>query len=249
MELHPSTPRGFSLRPEGCKDAMNLTYFPLLAIFVLVPRVSAQEREPVIRVEALSAFVWGEDSASGAISSSVQDPLTGKVMHKLSYSGIEVTARMGFEGIGTDVAGTLLNFTATIVNSTASIVSVRYGGISVDGQVVSPLLLVVPHKKPNKSDRQIKSNTTELLKMSCFVTGFLSDENYFSSDTTSRVLSVTPRNAMTVSTIVRDPRNYHSVRCSVDGCYPTGAMRYFIRVDEHDYVFVWPGQSAIYCGK
>jgi hypothetical protein len=108
---------------------------------------------------------------------------------------------------------------------------------------------VVPNKKSNKSDRRIKSNTAELQKMSCFVRGFLSDENYFSSDTLSRVLSVTPRNAMTVSTIVRDPRNYHSVQCSVAGCYPTGKMRYFIRVDEHDFVFVWPGQSAINCGK
>jgi hypothetical protein len=81
------------------------------------------------------------------------------------------------------------------------------------------------------------------------VTGFLSDENYFSADTSSRVLSITPRNAITVSTIVRDPRNYHSIQCSVGGCYPTGTIRYYIRVDEHDYVFVWPGQSAIYCGK
>lgn len=228
---------------------MNRASFFLIAIFVLVPRASEQEREPVIRVEALSAFVWGEDSASGAISSSVQDPLTGKVMHKLSYSGIEVTVRMGFETIGPDYAGSLLNFTTTIVNSTATIVSVRYGGIRVDEHVVSPLLLAVPGKKPNKPGRQSKSTPADLQKMSCFVTGFLSAENYFSAETASRVLSVTPRNAIAVSTIVRDPRNSHSLQCSVGGCYPKGTMRYYIRVDDHDYVFVEPGRSAIYCGK
>jgi len=196
----------------------------------------------------MSAFVWGDDSTSGAVSSTIQDPLTGNAIHTLSYAGIEVSSRIGFEGVSTADVGTFLSYTTTIVNSTDSTLSVRYGGISVDGHAASPLWVVPAGKKLNKKERESKPDVVELGKIHCFTSGFLSNDSFFSANASSQVLTVAPRSALTVSSVIRDPRRYHSVRCSVDGCHPTGTIRYFLRVDNKDYVFVWPGRSAVYCG-
>jgi hypothetical protein len=59
---------------------------------------------------------------------------------------------------------------------------------------------------------------------------------------------VTPKTALTVSFVTKDPRNY-SVRCSVEGCYPTGTMRYSVTINTTDFVFIWAGRAAAYCGK
>lgn len=94
----------------------------------------------------------GQDSPSGAVSAAIQDPLTGNAIHTLNYSGIEVSSRIGFEGVGPDGVGTFLNYTTAIVNTTDSPLSVRYGGISVDGHVASPLGVVLPGKKLSKKE-------------------------------------------------------------------------------------------------
>jgi hypothetical protein len=195
----------------------------------------------------MSAFVWGQDSTSGAVSSTVQDPLTGNAIHRLSYAGIQVSSRIGFERVGT-YQGTFLNYATTIVNSTDSTLSVRYGGISVDGHAASPLWIVPADKKLNKKERKSKPDAVELGKIHCFTSGFLSSDSFFSANSTSQILTVAPRTGLTVSSVIRDPRNYHSVLCSVEGCYPTGTIRYYLRVDNKDFVFVWPGRSAVYCG-
>jgi hypothetical protein len=196
----------------------------------------------------MSAIVWGQDSTSGAVSSTIQDPLTGTAIHRLSYAGIEVSSRIGFERVGTDQVGTFLNYATTIVNGTDSTLSVRYGGTSVDGHAASPLWIVPANKKLNKKERKSKPDAVELGAIHCFTSGFFPSDNFFSANATSQVLTVAPRTALTVSSAIRDPRNYHSVRCSVEGCYPTGTIRYYLRVDNKDFVFVWPGQSAVYCG-
>jgi hypothetical protein len=219
-----------------------------LAVFPLTPRVFGQDGVPIIKVEAKSAFVWGEDSRSGAVSSTVQDPLTGHAIHTLSYAGIEVSSRIGFERVSTDFLGTLLNYTTTIVNNTDATLAVRYGGISVDGHVASPLWVVPAGTKLSKKELKSKPGAVELGKIHCLTSGFISSDNFFSASTSSQVLSVAARTALMVSSIVRDPRRYHSVLCSVEGCYPTGTIRYYLTVDTKDYVFVWPGRSAIYCG-
>jgi hypothetical protein len=150
--------------------------------------------------------------------------------------------------------GNFLGYSTTIVNGTDSKISVRYGGAVVDGHLATPLSVVPQGKhfngseRTNKKDRDKVKDVVELGKMNCFSSDFLSSENFFSADAASKVLSVNPRAALTVSSVIRDPRNY-SVRCSADGCYPTGTMRYYIRVNSQDYVFVWPGRSAVYCGK
>lgn len=221
----------------------------VLAVFAFAPGVFGQDDGPVIRSEATSAFVWGQDSPSGAISSTMQDPRTGNAIHAMRYDGIEVSSRMGFERVGPNEAGIFLNYTATIVNGTDSTLSVRYGGISIDGHSASPAWVVPADKKFSKKERKSKPDAVELAKIQCLASGFLSGENLFSADASSHVLTVAPRSGLTVSSVIRDPRTYHSVLCSVEGCYPTGTIRYFVNVKNKDYVFVWPGRSAVYCGK
>jgi len=223
-----------------------------VSIFVLVlafiPSLFGQDGMPAIKAEVKIAFVWGEDSGSGAVSSTIQDPLTGNPIRRLSYAGIEVSSRMGFEGVSATEVGTFLNYTTTIVNGTDSTLAVRYGGISIDGRVVSLPWVILPGKKLNKRERKNKTNVVEPEKMQCFISGFVSTEHLFSADGASQTLTVSPKTALTVSSVIRDPRGY-SIRCSVEGCHPIGTVRYYLTVNSQDYVFVWPGRSAIYCGK
>src|SRR5438046_7735738 len=81
--------------------------------------------------------------------------------------------------------------------------------------------------------------------MQCFTSGFLSHDHLFSADGASQTLNVSPKTALTVSSVVRDLRSY-PLLCSVEGCHPVGTIRYYLTVNSQDYVFVWPGQSAIY---
>jgi len=218
-----------------------------VAVFAFGLGVFGQDDLPTFKAEAKSAFVWGEDAPEGAVSSTVQDPLTGNAIPKLSHGGIDVSSRMGFERAGVGQAGDFLNYTTTIVNGTGETLAVRYGGISVDGHPASPLSIVPANKHLNKKEGG-RSDVAELNKMNCFTSGFLADDNFFSANNLSQTLSVLPGNALTVSTVIRDLRSY-SVRCSVEGCHPTGTVRYYIKVNNLDYVFVRPGRSVTYCGK
>jgi hypothetical protein len=219
-----------------------------LALTVLVSSLAmfGQDDLPTFKTSARSAFVWGEDSPEGAVSSTVHDPLTGNVIAKLSHGGIAVSSRMGFEWVGLGQAGAFLNYSTTIVNDTDSTLSVRYGGVSVDGHPASPLSVVPSDKHLNKKEGHRRSQVAEIGKMNCFTSGFLPSDNFFSANTLSQVFSVLPGSALTVATVIRD---LYSVRCSLEGCYPTGTMRYYVRVNNLDYVFVQPGRSATYCGK
>jgi hypothetical protein len=220
----------------------------VLAVFAFTPGVFGQDGVPMIKAKVMSAFVWGEDSTSEAVSSTIQDPLTGNMIRTLSYAGIEVSSRIGFERVSTNEVGIFLNYTSTIVNSTDSTLSVRHGGISVDGRAASPLSVMPTGKKLNKKEHKSKPDAVERGKIHCLTSGFLSSDHVFSATFSSQVLTVAPRTALTVSSVIRDPRSSHSVLCSVEGCYPTGTIRYYLRVDNKDYVFVWPGRSAVYCG-
>jgi len=216
----------------------------LLAVFAFASCAFGQE----IKAEVVSAFVWGEDSPSGATSSAIRDPLTGHTIHKLNYGPIEVSSRIGFERVSADEVGTYLNYTTTIVNGSDATLSVRYGGISIDGRRVSLPSVIPLGKKPNKRKRGNKPSVLEPEKMQCFASGFLSFDHLFSAEVASEPLSVPPKSALTVSSVVLDPRSY-PLRCSVEGCHPIGTIRYYLTVNSQDYVFVWPGQSAVYCGK
>ena len=204
----------------------------------------AQDELPTFRAKVASTFVWGEDNNLGAISSSALDPVTGNTFHKLSHDGIDVSSRAGFERIGMGKTGELLNFTTTIVNNTPSDLSVRYSGSSVDGHAMAPLSVVFT--KNDLSKRESKE-VWELVKMHCFSNGFLSGHGNFFTNSTSQRFTVARSSAMTISFVTKDPRNY-SMRCSIEGCYPTGIMRFAVTVNTTDFVFVWRGRSMADCG-
>jgi len=229
-------------------NAMQKASLVAFSMFALSLGMFGQIETPIFKVEGKSAFVWGEDNLSGAVSSTVQDPLTGNAIYKLNYDGIEVSSRMGFEAVGNGEAGAFLNYTTTIVNGTDAELFVRYGGISVDGHSALPLWAVPSNQSRRKSKSKRKTDVVELSTMHCFTGGFLSSENFFSPNASSQVFAIAPGRSLTVSSVVRDPRHY-SLRCSVEGCFPTGAVRYYLKVNSRDYVFVWPGRSAIYCGQ
>jgi hypothetical protein len=224
---------------------MRLRLAVTLGVLVFASLTFAQDDLPIFRAEASSAFVWGEDKRSGAVSSIIQDPTTGHAIHKMSHGGIEVSSRAGFENIGVGAVGELLNFTTTVVNNTESDLSVHHGGVRVDGHTALPLALVLTSKGFKKRQRK---QVWELRKMSCFSTGFLSTHNFFSPAASSNVFTVAPKTALTVSFVTQDPRNY-PFRCSMEGCYPTGTMRFHVTVNTTDYIFVWLGRSSFNCGK
>jgi hypothetical protein len=62
-----------------------------LLAFSMIFAAVGQNSGPTIRVDVVGSFVWREDGSSGALSSTIEDPLTGHFLHRLSYEGIEVT--------------------------------------------------------------------------------------------------------------------------------------------------------------
>jgi hypothetical protein len=216
-----------------------------LAIVALTLPTCAQDDVPTFRTEVVSAFVWGEDNGQGAVSSSLQDPVTGNSIRKLKHGKVEVSTRAGFEKISSAEAGELLSFTATIVNNTESELSVRQGGASVDGHVTLPLPVVFTTKGLSKKERK---KVWELTNMNCFSSGFLPNAVFLTPNSSSKVLAVAPKAALTVSFITKDPR-YYSVQCSVEGCFPKGTMRFSVTVNATDFVFIWPGRAMASCGR
>jgi hypothetical protein len=216
-----------------------------LAVIALTPLSDAQSDIPVLRTETASAFVWGEDSNPGAVSSSIRDPLTGNAIHKLRHGGVEISSQAGFEKIRSGQAGELLNFTATIANNTDSALWVRQGGASVDGHIVLPLAVVPSVKGLSKKER---TQVWELASMNCFSSGFLPNEVFLSPNISPKRGTVAPKSALTVSFVVKDPRSY-SVLCSMGGCYPKGTIRFSVTVNSTDFIFIWPGPAMVSCGR
>lgn len=243
---HPQNRSTFVVSRETLRSGFTVIKQSVLAVLALSLSLFAQN--PTLTAEARSAFVWGQDAPAGAVSSTVEDPLTGDAIRRLSYAGIEVSSRMGFERIGGGEAGVFLNYTTTIVNSTDANVSVRYGGIWVDGRSASSLKVAPGNQHPNKKENRDRESVVELDRLSCFTNGFLSGDASFSASEPSEAVIVSPGAASELSAVFRDPLSY-PLRCSIEGCFPTGTIRYYITVNSQDYVFVWPGRSVIYCGK
>jgi hypothetical protein len=205
----------------------------------------AQNDIPTFKVNTASALVWDNDSNNRSGASVIFDPQTGNEIHKLSSGGIEVSSILGYERVDSSKAGKLINYTTTIANNTDADLSVEYGGASVDSHRALPLWVALTNKGSHKRDRK---EIWELNKMHCFKAGFVSHENFFSANALSKVFTVRPKTALTISSVTMDPRS-SSVRCSIDGCHIIGTIRYYITVGRKDYVFVWPGRSVVYCGK
>src|SRR5437588_11501480 len=83
----------------------------LLAVFSFTSCVFGQE----IKAEVVSAFVWGEASPFGAISSIIQDPLTAYAINKLRYDPIEVSSRIGLRAVSSYEMATYVNYSTTTV--------------------------------------------------------------------------------------------------------------------------------------
>jgi hypothetical protein len=205
----------------------------------------AQNDIPTFKVNTASALVWEIGSPKNSSFSTIWDPLTGREIHRLSSSGVEVSSILGYERISTSKVGSLLNYTTTVANNTDSEVIVQYGGASVDGLAASPLWIAPTNKDFGRRDRK---EIWELSKMHCFESGFSSKQNYFSAHELSKTFTIRPKTAMTISAVTTDPR-HSALLCSVDGCHVTGTIRYYVSVNRKDYVFVWPGRSVVYCGK
>jgi len=216
----------------------------VLAVFAFALHTFAQSDVPTFKVEAKSALVWDADFPESGRSSIILDPVTGHEVHKLSSAGIEVGSRVGYERVSSSETGELLNYTTTIANHTDSDITVQYGGASADGRAATPLWLARTSKDVKKGDRK---NIWELGRMHCFKTGFASSENFFSANEPSKIFTVPAQTATTISSVSKDPRRY-SIRCSLDGCHVIGSLRYYITVNNKDYVFVWSGRSVVYCG-
>jgi hypothetical protein len=231
-----------------CLTAVRFRHSWAIALSMLCIATQSVAEDNNFKVDVKSAFVWGNDTRGGAVSSIVQDPLTGRPMLQLNYGGIDVTSRMGFERVGDGRAGEFLEYATTVVNDTSASVSVQYGGISVDGYASTPPILVSDKKGTSNTKREHQTNTVGVSTLACFRSGFLRSEKVFSAGHLSDIVTVAPGTALTVSSLVKDPRNY-SVRCSLNGCYPTGTVRYYLRIGGHDFVFVWPGSSVAYCGR
>lgn len=217
---------------------------PIIMAFIFAIGTFAQDNVQAFKVTTRSALVWDKSSLDNS-SSIIWDPLTGREIHKLSSSGVEVSSVVGYERVSLSKAGKLLNYTTTIANNTDSDLSVQYGGASVDEHAALPLWIALTNKGFSRRDRKA---IWELSKMSCFKTGFTSNEHFFSAHALARTFTVHPKTAMTITSVTMDPRS-SSTLCSMDGCHITGTIRYYITVNRRDYVFVWPGRSVVYCGE
>src|SRR3954465_3652827 len=118
---------------------MRCAYAVALVVIGSTCSTFSQNDPPTFSAKGASAFIWGDDKISGAVSSTVHDPVTGNIIHKLSHAGIEVSSQAGFERIGHGASGELLSFTTTIANNTESDLSVRRGGASIEGHVAFPV--------------------------------------------------------------------------------------------------------------
>jgi hypothetical protein len=226
-----------------CGLEVNQKQIVALAFLSLTQSTSAQNNIPTYKVESKSALVWDENSLEST-ASSIRDPLSGNEIHRLSYDGIEVSSRVGYERVSPSKEDRLINYTTTVANNTDSDATVQYGGVSVDGNMALPLRVAADSKGLSKRGRR---DTWDLTKMHCFQTGFASRESVFSSAST-QIFTVRPKTSITISFVTKDPRT-SAVLCSMDGCHLKGKVRYYVTVNLRDYVFVWPGRSVVYCGK
>ena len=149
------------------RRARVVNRMPMLTFLYLLLTLStsAQDNIPTFKTETRSSLVWDEAVLNDDAISTIRDPLTGNEIHKLSYGGIEVSSRLGYERVSPETAGKLLNYMTTIANNTDADVSVRYGGASVDGRIASPLEVAPTTSGLSKNERKV---LWDIGKMLCF---------------------------------------------------------------------------------
>lgn len=207
----------------------------------------AQDEIATFKTEAKSAFVWGQDAPSGAVSWRVKNPLSGSETLKIRYGGIEVSSRIGFEKPHKERMEEVIGYTTTIVNNTAQTMSVQAGEITVDGHIVQPLS-ISSGQRERKETTKTDPGTIAIRTLYCFSSGFLPLEKVLPMNNEASALTVDPQHSLTVSSVIRDPGHYPML-CSVNGCFPKATVRYSIRISGHDFIFIWPGGWIASCGK
>ena len=217
----------------------------LSAMFALTLLTSAQDNVPIFKAQATSAFVWSEENLAGAVSSSLQDPLTGNEIRRISHEGIEVSSQARFELASLGQSGELMSFTTIIANSTNSELSVTQAAANVDGYTALPFPVGLAAKEFSNRGR---NQARETASLNCLTGELPSRELPSYSKATSETVVVDPGKSATISFVTKDPRNY-SMLCSIEGCYPKGAIRFIVTVNSTDFVFVWAGRDMVYCGK
>jgi hypothetical protein len=214
-----------------------------LGILALALHTSAQD-VPIFKAEATSAFVWGEDNLTGAVSGSLQDPLTGNEIRTISHGGIDVSSQARFELASLGQSGELVSFTTIIINRTDSELSATQAGASVDGYIALPF----PVDAAKGLSKKSRNRDREVASLNCLTGSFSSSQLLSYPKAASEAVVVDPGKSVAISFVTRDPRHY-SILCSIDGCYPKGAIRFFVTVNSTDFVFVWVGRDIGYCGK
>ena len=216
-------------------------------LFILATYSFAQDSLPIFKTEARSAFVWGEDVRSGAVSSLVKDALTGSEILKLTHAGIAVSSRIGFERRQGEI-GEFIAFTTTITNTSNQNLAVKYGETTIDSRIVIPLSIFSGITKPRGKRLHVGPNSVDIAALYCFSSGFLTTGNFFPLPEQSGTLTVEAHSSVAVSTVIKDPR-YYSILCSREGCLPKGTISYSIQVGTHDFIFRRPGRTLADCGK
>lgn len=220
---------------------------PILLVGIIVFSVSSlAQQAPTFTVEAESAFVWGQDSPNGAFSSAIQDPLTGSPMHKLTYHGVEVGSRLGYEAQWVQDSKHLRHpyeviiSATTVVNNTDYPVPVEYGGASTDGRVIALIGDKTSKAIPRLDNRKFS-------QLPCFSSGSFpseimfnhsSENNSTNSSSAANPLIVQPKASVTVSAVIAVP-SWHL----------PSEYRYYVRVSHKDYVFSWAMSEILLCGK
>jgi len=238
------SPSAFFTQVTQMKNLAALTFFAL----ILGLRAFPQTEVPTFKAEVRNAFVWGEDAPSGAISSTIKDPLTGTEILKLKHKDVEINSRMGFEKVRPEDVSEFIAYSTTIINNTQAELTIEQGGITVDGHLVSPLLVHASIKGTKKKHSDKGTDVTDIQQLHCFDSGTFSSEKFFSQQQPSSAVIVEPQKSLTVSGVIKDPRHY-PLLCSADGCFPKGTVRYSIRVGGHEYIFSWGGRSIANCGR
>lgn len=242
--------------PSDALRAQILLIAVLFAVFLPAPNV-AQESTPAFRTEAESAFVWGQDAPHGAVSSIAQDPLTGRILHKLSYNGVEVSSRLGYEGEWLadskwlDHPYDVVISVTTVVNDTSAPVSVFYGGATADGHEV----IVIGEKSSKQVPYLARKSWHEL---SCIQNGSVPSEVVILSGEQGEVVILAGEQGRSQRGISHSTDHWNvqpgssrdaSAVTAIQRPNRAAEYRYFVRVNNKDFVFPWRMVEAQLCGN
>jgi hypothetical protein len=202
-------------------------------IAVVLGYAQQQQASPAIRVESFSSFVWNGPVChkvdfqpicernpaydSPAVSSLVEDPLTGQKIHKLAYEGIEVGSSLSYSiALGFSKIREFIVANITIANASDNIVEVSQFDASL------PM--------PSQKD---------------FSKGNLGSCPYFRSDPKKPIPistgSVPPHSSRQFSILMATEAGQTNLQrwSAESNVYSVVPVRYSLKVQGIDFVFPW----------